>query len=49
MQSGDYGSGAGYVDSDSDEVPGLLSNDSESDSGSRHQMSLSRALVLAAE
>ena len=49
MQSGDSDGGSGYEDSGSEEVPGLLSDDSGSDGDSRHQMSLSRALVLARE
>ena len=49
MESRDYDSAAGYDDSHSDEVPGLLSDDGQSDEDSHHPMSMSRALVLAAE
>ena len=49
MLSEDYESGAESDDSDSEEVPGLLSDDSASDEDSHLPMSLRRALAQTAE
>ncbi len=49
MLSEDYDSGAEYDDSDSEEVPGLLSDDSGSNEDSHLPMSLRRAIAQAAE